>query len=508
MVHQTRNRLASIFRSISPYLPLALILACASYFFFLKLGRNPFMDWDECLYSQYTREMQTASHYISNIWNDYIDMQKPPLYTWLLVALSRMFGQTEVALRSLSALASLGLITAVYLFAKRYFNVLTATLASLILLTGELPVIYSLRLSTDMVFTLFIFLAVWAWIESYKKSHWSYVAGLLFGMSTMLKGIGSVQFMGVLALTYVLRPTRETLINYVRMLAVWAVIIIPWHVLMYMHYGNDFVRVYFLENIIKRGKYPLEFHLERWWFYFVLLWKELKPWILLGALFPILWIITLFKLPKQTTLGTRMKLIWQDISKDHLTFLLILLILLPLASLTRFQTRVSWYALPLYPFIALVLARYGALFGTIGWILAGFVGFDASRLIINEVKPQLQAYSPTNREDIISASHTLPQTELFYLVSFNERQAREILPPTQQIDMTWVYGGNPCAVYYSQKKVHFIYTLKEFEEVAGVAGRLYLMRNDDADFVKIAGNKSSVKTLYSNNEYSLFTYQK
>lgn len=497
----------SLLQTFKPYLPLAIILAFASYFFFLKLGRNPFMDWDECLYSQYTREMQTASHYISNIWNGYIDMQKPPMYTWLLVATSRMFGQSEFTLRSASALASLGLITAVYLFAKRYFNVLTATLASLILLTGELPVIFSLRLSTDMLFTLFIFLAFWAWVESYKKSGWSYVAGLLFGISTMFKGIGSIQFMAVLALTYAFRPTRETIYNYVRMLAVWAVVIIPWHALMYARFGDDFIRVYIMDNIVKRGKYPIEFHLERWWFYFVLLWKELRPWILISLAFPIIWLVKLIRLPKNSTIVTKARLMWQEITKEHIIFLIFLLILLPLASLTRFQTRVSWYALPLYPYIALFLARYGAQFTAVGWVLVGLVGLDASRLIRNEVKSAVEVYTPSNREDIISASQKLPQKELYYLVSFSERQAREILPPTQQIDMTWVYGGNPCAVYYSEKKVHFIYTLDEFKKVGGVAGRLYLYNNGDEQFIQEAGKKLRVKKIYANDEYSLVMYE-
>lgn len=491
-------------KPLLPYLPLIVILGCAAYMYFLRLGRNPFMDWDECLYSQYTKEMQTAQHFISNIWNEYIDMQKPPLYTWVLVGLSKMFGLTEFVLRSGSALAGLGLITAVYLFTKRYFSVMTATLAAVFMLTGELVVIYSLRLSTDMFYTLFVFLACWAWIESIRSYKWSYVAGLLFGIGTMFKGIGSIQFMGVLLLTYAFKPQRQILTNYVRMIAVWACVVAPWHVLMYARYGDDFIRVYIFDNIIKRGKYPIEFHLERWWFYFVLLWKELKPWIVLALIFPVVWLHTFFS--QKGSLLKKSVHTWALIRKDYIVFLVLLLILLPLASLTRFQTRVSWYALGLYPFIGVFLAVCATKLPRIAPFFILLAGADAAQLIQNEVKPTVHTYVSSPREDIILAARTFPQKELYYLVPFSERQAKEILPATQQIDMTWVYGGNPCAVYYSDKKVEFMYTLDEFKNSAGVEGRLYLAKKEDIGQIQKASTEKKPVVLTENQEYMLFTY--
>src|SRR3989338_4182286 len=167
-------------KTLLHYLPLAVILAVAGWFFFVKLGRNLFWDWDECLYGQYVKEMPRAGHYLTNIWNGYIDLQKPPLYTWLLQIPAGLLGRSEFSLRLLSAISGLGLIASVYVFCKKYFNLVIATLASLVLLTADLVFFYSLRFNFYFFYTFFFFGVFGAWQKSPKPPRFTYIAGLLF----------------------------------------------------------------------------------------------------------------------------------------------------------------------------------------------------------------------------------------------------------------------------------------------------------------------------------------
>ena len=511
-------------KTLLHYLPLAVILAVAGWFFFVKLGRNLFWDWDECLYGQYVKEMPRAGHYLTNIWNGYIDLQKPPLYTWLLQIPAGLLGRSEFSLRLLSAISGLGLIASVYIFCKKYFNLVIATLASLILLTAELVVIYSLRLNTDIVYTLFIFWAFWAWLESSKTPRFTYIAGLLFGISTMLKGIGSTQFLGALFLTLFIQPKKAHFVRYFKMLATFAIVIVPWHLLVYQRYGADFIRIYFYENIIQRGKYPIEFHRERWWFYFVLLFRELKPWIFAGIVFPL---IFAFKIFKEKNLKKIFNNFLKVARKDHLLVTILLVILIPLAGLTRFHTRIAWYALPLYPFIAIYLAYNLEIllrFATrlldrfvisrfspngkyismtiISILMFVFLSRDGIMLLNNEVKPSQNERAISIRDTAIIKAKELPFSVMNYLVAFGERQAKEILPPTEQIDMTWVYGGHPCAVYYSDKQIKYYYEIEAFKKNIGKKNQLYLLHKDDREVLP-----AEPKTIhYENEEYLFFSY--
>ncbi|MEK7071220.1 MAG: glycosyltransferase family 39 protein, partial [Patescibacteria group bacterium] len=163
------------------------IFAFFAFSMLLHLGRDLLFDWDECLYGQYAKEMVQSGHFLTNIWNGYIDLQKPPLYSWLL-QLPLLFGRNEFTLRILTVFGALGIITSTYLFAKKYFSEFVAILSVLILLCAELFVIYSTKMTTDMLYTLFIFLGVWSWLHSGQKGVsrskiYVLCSGILFGLA-------------------------------------------------------------------------------------------------------------------------------------------------------------------------------------------------------------------------------------------------------------------------------------------------------------------------------------
>lgn len=485
---------------LTAYWPLLLILVIAGIFFTFRLGRDLLWDWDECLYGQYAKEMKQTGHYLTNVWNGHIDLQKPPLYTWLL-QLPTSLGLNEFTMRILSAISGLGLLTALYVFTKKYFSQIVAILATLLLLSGELIVIYSMKANTDVIYSLFIFLGVFSWIASYKKSRLSYLAGLFFGLAVMVKGLGSTQFLLALFVALFLDFKKERLYNFLKMIGVFILVIAPWHLIAYSTYGYEFFRVYILENIIKRSKYPIEFHRERWYFYFVLIYKELFPWIFTGAVFPLTYL-------KNLKVFTSLKKLREEFTKRELLFTIILLVIVPLALITRVHTRIAWYAMPLYSFLSIYLAYNIELFGKlirfqkIVWLFVILIAFDAFRLLSGETRILQSQREVAPRYEVMLKTRKHPQKELEYLVAFSERQAREILPPEEQIPQTWVFGGNPCAVYYSDKKVHYYYEVDDFTKRLQKGKGLFLIENGDLKLVE----GIPVKGLFNNSEYTLFSY--
>ena len=139
------------------HFPFLLLLTTIATVMALGISRELFWDWDECLYAQYCREMGRSSHYLTNIWNQYIDLQKPPLYTWLL-RLVYSPDNTELRLRLVNVIASLAILTTAYSFCVRYFSRLTGIFAVLLFMATDVYVVYSTHLSTDVVFTAFLLL--------------------------------------------------------------------------------------------------------------------------------------------------------------------------------------------------------------------------------------------------------------------------------------------------------------------------------------------------------------
>jgi hypothetical protein len=103
------------------------------------------------------------------------------------------------------------------------------------------------------------------------------------------------------------------------------------------------------------------------------------------------------------------------------------------------------------------------------------------------------------RYQIAMEARKYPQRQLNYLVWHAERQAKELLPPTEQIPQTWQFGGNPCAVYYSQKKVNYYYDINEFKKALNKKG-LFLIENTDLNLLK----DQKVKILHRNPDFTLF----
>jgi 4-amino-4-deoxy-L-arabinose transferase-like glycosyltransferase len=503
------------------YWPLILIVATTSYLFMFRLGRNILTDWDECLYGQYVKEMGATHHYLTNIWNGYLDFQKPPLYSWL-VQIPVLFGRTEFNLRILNVLGALGILIVLYLFAQKYFSRRTAILSTLVLLTGEVFVIFSLRMNTDILYTLFIFVAFWLWIAQLKSKQKSsilpIVSGLFLGLAVMVKGLGSLQFILALFISLFINFNKEKFIDFIKLCVAFAIVILPWHVIAYFTYKSRFIKVYILDNIIKRSKYPIEFHKERWWFYFGLIYRELYPWIFAVLILPLYKAVTLVPVFVKNPL----KKLQAEFKAHELMYIIVLTIVVPLASLTRVHTKVAWYILPVYPFLALFLGysmnvfiervalmlsaknkmRRQIISVILFSIVVVFISLDALQLITHETRFSEPTQEISKRDDAIMHVRSMRSQAIEYLVPFGERMAKVVLPPEEQIDMTWVYGGHPCAVYYSDKKVNYYYETDTFEKKLGQKGKLYLIENGDLHFVE----KLNPKFLYKNTDYSVFTF--
>ncbi len=484
------------------YWPLLLILAVTGFMLLFRLGRDSFWDWDECIYASYAKTMKVAGNWLTNQWNGSPALEKPPGYMWIMqIPFSTTIN--EFSARLPSVIAALALLAAVYVFSKKYFSKHVAILSTLIMLAANLLVVYFIRVNTDIVFTLLIFLGFYFWIKSLSKNNASYWAGLFFGASVMMKGLSVVPFLVAIFISIFIDFNKTKLVNFLKLIGILLLAIAPWHIYEYLTYGQRFIQVYFVENLIQKINNPVEFHFGGRLFYLTLISKDFLPWIFALAILPLFYLINIKKF-------LTLKSFTQEIKRQQLLLTVILMIILPLISITRAATKISWYAIPLYPFIAIYLAcSIDLLLKQINnkkfsrilyYCFVLFIAIFAFKVIYTETQFIRSQANISPRNEIAMISKNYSRGTLDYLVQFSERRARETLAPNLYTSTTFVYGGNSCAVYYSHKKINYYYSTNNFVQRVNQGKGLYLVENGDLHFVQ----NLPIKTLYHNSDFTLF----
>lgn len=483
---EKRSIIINFFKKHKLFLIFLLIFFITATF---NLNKELFIDWDECLYSVYPWEMKKNNNYLVNQWNSYIDLQKPPLYSWLL-QIPFLFGKNEFFPRLLSLIASSLILATIYFFSYYRFSRLTGLLSFFFILFSDIFLFYSQKLNTDIFFTLFILLGFVFW---QKKSNliFTIFSGIFFGLAVMVKGLSVFPFLLLIFLTCLLQPKCERLVAFLIFISTFLLITLPWHLLTWLNYKTDFIMVYLIENLIQRSRYPIEFHFGGRRYYFEILFKQYHFWLAF-----IFYYFYFF-------LKSRKK-ISKKIIKEELSLTIFFFFFLPLLFFTLAKTKISWYLMPIYPFLSLFLAisltqfiKNKPFFVKKFLIIILIIGslLSAKKHLIHERKN----ISPRN--EIALRIRDIKDGSLNYLVPQYERTAKILLEqsPHLKIRSTFIYGGNPCMVYYSEKKVFYFYSINEFMK-ALKPNQLFLVENNDLPLFK----DRPIRLIHQNKEFTLF----
>ena len=150
-----------------------LVLFALSYFvFFIKLGDFHLRWWDESMFAVNAYEMMENGKIFSLYFDNAPDLYntKPPLTVWLQILFIKLLGYNELAIRLPSALASFACVALLFRFLKNHFGVLFAWIGSLVLLTSYGFVHYHTARTgdADALLTLFAFVANLYFLSYYR----------------------------------------------------------------------------------------------------------------------------------------------------------------------------------------------------------------------------------------------------------------------------------------------------------------------------------------------------
>ena len=325
--------------------PLLGIMALLALF--TDLGGPTLRQWDEARLAVNALEMVQSGNWLvttfsfePDLWNT-----KPPLMIWLQASLIRLLGPTEWAVRLPAALAALGTICLVYqLMAKFLRRPLGGLLAGTVLLSalGFLGEHHGHTGDYDALLTLahtITAMSVLLLLETGNRRWWAGVGvGLI--VATLTKGVAVLLPLPGLALYCLAYQRGRRLLRapeFWVLLLVWAAVGAGWYILR-EHQAPGYWAAVNYNELGGRFGTALEDHQEPWYHYLTEMWhRKFVPWIYFVPL------VVPFAVRHPNARARRVA--WFALSWT-LGLLLIL---------TTAKTRIQWYSLPAYPWMAILV---------------------------------------------------------------------------------------------------------------------------------------------------------
>lgn len=292
---------------------------------------------------------------------------KPPFFYWAIAAVSSLSGKvTEFSARFPSALAFVVMQLAFFAFVAKRKNLRTGLLASLLLLTSFEVHRAAVACRVDMVQVAFIVISLcllYRWDEKGCRGV-PWLAVLLMGCATLTKGPVGFLLPCACIGAYQLLRGRSFWKAFCSLAGIGLLSFVPYLLWAYAAYrlgGQPFLDLVLEENTGRfMGKMTYESHENPVWYNFLTLIWGWVPWtlVLLVSLFGLQW-KGLRLLPEGENLMQRLKRGWdafRNQSPVQLFTWLVILIIFVFYCIPK--SKRSVYLLPIYPFMAVLMADY------------------------------------------------------------------------------------------------------------------------------------------------------
>jgi 4-amino-4-deoxy-L-arabinose transferase-like glycosyltransferase len=232
------------------------IVLLAALLFLWGVWSLPLSDPDAGMYADIGARMAASGDWLTPRFNGLRYLEKPPLLYWLIASTYRLAGPSDWGAYLWPALAGVAGVAMTYVMGRDIFGANVGFLAGLILATTIGYFVYARVVSTDLLFTGFCSLALFAFLQGYR-SHgkgWYLLLYVSIGLAGMAKGVIGFFLPGLIMVAF-LTLTRD--LAALKRLGLWwgmlvaLLIALPWHVIVALRH-DDFVSFYVVDNHVWR----------------------------------------------------------------------------------------------------------------------------------------------------------------------------------------------------------------------------------------------------------------
>lgn len=315
--------------------------AAALLLFTINLGGLPLRDWDEGIVAQIAREISKAP-FDTLAWLFPLDpngapyWNKPPLVHWMVALFYRIWGVNEWTSRLPGALLTATSVPLLYGIGREiFFQRSPAIFAALVYLTS-LPVVRQGRLAMlDGAILCFFLAMILCVLRSRRDLRWGLGIGIAFSCICLTKGILGILLVAI-ALAFLAWDTPRLLTSAY----LWSgfglgcIPVVLWNGAQIVRYGNEFLGIHFWNQSLKRVSDPVEDNRGTVFYYALEVLKHGVPWVLFLP-------VGLRHAWENRNLSwAKLALVWSGV------YFVVISVM---------QTKLPWYAMPLYPAFALMI---------------------------------------------------------------------------------------------------------------------------------------------------------
>jgi 4-amino-4-deoxy-L-arabinose transferase-like glycosyltransferase len=264
---------------------VSLLLAAAGVLFFSHL-QAPLLEPEEALYAEVPREMAAAGSWLVPVHRGHPYYEKPPLFSWLIMAGYAIFGVNEGAARLVPSLAALATVLATFWWGKRLFGFRAGSLGALILCLSPRFVHQARMITMDGLLTFWVVSALALGQQALQGERLRWKLWLLSaaacGFGLLTKGPTALVLTALPLLAYQIlnrNATGQVVRSWAGYVAVSAGVALPWYALLTWKDPAFLHEFFWTHHVLLRFVQPM--HEEPVWFYVPALLLGMLPWTLL-----------------------------------------------------------------------------------------------------------------------------------------------------------------------------------------------------------------------------------
>ncbi|HXR25826.1 MAG TPA: glycosyltransferase family 39 protein [Candidatus Binataceae bacterium] len=305
---------------------------------FYHLGAYGLWEPDEARYAEIAREMIVLHDFVTPHLNFVPYVEKPPLLYWLTALAMRLCGVDEFAARLTNAAAAMVGIGAVYFFARRVFSARQGILAATILATSALYALMAQVLTTDMLLTATLSVALFAFYLQWSSGGaWWWLMYVAMALGVLTKGPIAIAIPilagGIFLLTEGEWYGAIRRFHVVPGLGVIALIAAPWFVAITIR-QPDFFAFYVVGEHLERFFQSSYSHGQPLYYYVPVMLAGMLPWSLLVPFIP-----------------------WRTLQPDPARRFCLIAATTVFVLFSMANAKLIPYILPAMPFVAIVIAN-------------------------------------------------------------------------------------------------------------------------------------------------------
>lgn len=413
---------------------------------------TPFYDWDEAINAQVGKEMLERFSLVPS-WQYQTWLDKPPLAFLFYGLVMKIFPFVSPELSTRLATLVLTIITLGLVYILIYRASKDKLVALITVITTSFAPIF---LQRAQITNLDVFVLL-GWL-GYVLFFENFISSLMFlAIAVLTKSLIGFYPVGVMLIYFIYRYLKKDidikkLKKVLVQMTLQVLMLSIWYIAMIASYKQDFINQHIIESHLKRVTASIESHFGKKTYYIDLIVEQLKPaiWFAVPGFF-----LFFFK---------NIKKYFTDKTSLYGFFLLPWFLFLNLT-----KTKIFWYIYPAIPQFAFFIAypltllkKHRALYVMAGIVIVGWLIYDG--VIGKNFFGTFYSRYDSTYALAISAKNNCHK--ITYLI---EKGSRETTKTLESMNLTittstW-WGNHPSIVYYSGKKVDFVYDLDKFNDM-------------------------------------------